>query len=330
MQLKVLVTGANGFVGAHLGGELVTQGYQVIGAVRRKPANMPDDTAINYMEVGDLGPHGEWFPALSGVQAVVHLSGRVHVMREPLSDPLTEFRRVNVAATENLARQAANAGVRRFVYVSSIKVNGERTWDRPFTEVDPPSPADAYAVSKWEAEQALAKVAQETGLEVVILRPPLVYGPGVAANFLELMRWVDRGIPFPFASIRNRRSLIYVGNLVSAIQRSLEHPSAAGQTFLVCDDESLSTPELIGCLAASLGRHPRLLPFPVPLLRLMGVLAGRMSQIERLTESLVVDSSKIRGVMDWRPPYSLEDGLAETSGWFRGGGTGVFASPTIQ
>jgi UDP-glucose 4-epimerase len=232
-------------------------------------------------------------------------------MDDEASDPLAEFRNVNTEGTLNLARQAAGAGVRRFVFISTIKVNGEGR-DEPYRETDAPAPEDAYAISKWEAEQGLHQIAHDTGLEVVILRPPLVYGPGVKANFLSLLRVIERGWPLPLGAIRNRRSLLYLGNFVDAIRLCVEHPAAAGQTFLIDDGEAVSTPELIRRLAHAMGRPARLLAVPVGWLEFAGALLGRRAAVARLTGSLWVDSSLIRARLGWAPPYSMEAGLAVT------------------
>jgi nucleoside-diphosphate-sugar epimerase len=253
---------------------------------------------------------------LKGVEAVVHLAARVHVMTDPAADPLHEFRKVNVVWTERLARAAAAERVRRFVYLSTIKVNGEKSI-KPFTEQDTPNPQDPYGMSKWEAEQALATVASETGLETVVVRSPLVYGPGVGGNFLQLLNVLCRGIPLPLAAVENRRSLTYRGNLVDAIARCVQDGRAAGHTYLVSDGEDLSTPELIRRLAKNLGLTPRLWPLPVTILRWMGRLIRKEAMLNRLVDSLQIDSSKIRRELDWRPPFSVDQGLAETATWHR-------------
>jgi len=224
---------------------------------------------------------------------------------------------VNVKATERLARMAAASGVKRFIFMSSIKVNGERTFDRSFTDADSPRPEDAYGISKWEAEQALARIAKETGLELVVLRAPLVYGPGVKGNFLRLMRLIARGAPLPFASVANRRSLVYVGNLVDAISACIEVPAAAGNTYLVSDGEDVSTPELIRALAAALGVPLRLFPLPPAVLKISGALVGKRGAIDRLTQSLQVDSSRIRAGLGWRPRFTLTEGIEQTARWYR-------------
>jgi nucleoside-diphosphate-sugar epimerase len=307
----VLVTGADGFVGRELCAALAAAGRRFRPAVRAPRAAL-EDAAV----VGDIGPATDWRRALESVDSVVHLAARTHVLRETAADPLAEYRRVNVAGTERLARTAAASGVRRLVFLSSVKVNGEASAGRPFTEDDIPRPEDGYGISKWEAEQALARVAGETGLETVVLRPPLVYGPGVKGNFLRLMRWIARGVPLPLGAIENRRSLVYSGNLVDAIVRSLDAPAAAGRTYLVADGEDLSTPELVRRLARALGVQARVPAFPLAPIALAAALAGKRAEFARLAGSLQVDSSRARRELDWRPRHSLSQGLAETAAWF--------------
>ena len=306
----ILVTGANGFVGRVLCKALATAGRTVRKAVRAATGDR------NTIAVGEIGPATDWRAALSGVSAVVHLAARTHVLRETETDPLAAYLHVNAEGTQRLARSAAACGVRRLVFLSSVKVNGERTWERPFTEDDPPRPEDAYGASKREAEQALARVAGETGLETVVLRPPLVYGPGVKANFLRLMDYVSRGIPLPLGAIVNRRSLIYAGNLAHAILTALDAPAAAGRTYLVSDGEDVSTPALARMLAQALGVKPRLLPVPLAALGVAAALAGKRSELARLAGSLQVDSSRIRRELAWRPPFTLAQGLELTARWY--------------
>jgi nucleoside-diphosphate-sugar epimerase len=250
------------------------------------------------------------------MRTVVHLAARVHVMADDASDSLREFRQVNCVWTERLARAAASQGVRRFVYLSSIKVNGEQTVV-PFTEQDPPKPQDPYGASKWEAEEALARVSTKTGMETVVVRSPLVYGPGVKGNFLQLLNILRRGIPLPLASIRNQRSLVYLGNLVDALVRCIQDPRAAGRTYLVSDGEDLSTPELVRRLGDAMGSKVCLWPCPTPLLYWMGQVTGKMGMIDRLVGSLQVNSSKIQTELDWHPPFTVAAGLSETATWFR-------------
>jgi len=303
--MKVLVTGATGFVGTALRAQLAASGYDVLAVVRRVSGIEGE------IVLGDIDGATDWTVALSGCDTVVHLAARVHVMDDTAQDPLALYRATNTEATLNLARQAAKAGVKRIVFISSIKVNGEGR-DAPYRETDAPAPQDEYAISKWEAEQGLQRIAQETGLEVVVLRPPLVYGPGVKANFLRLMRIVARGWPLPLGAIRNRRSLLYLGNFVEAIRVCVEHPGAAGKTFLLDDGEAVSTPELVRALARAMGRPARLLAVPASVLELAGILLGKRAAVARLTGSLYVDSSSIRAHVGWMPPYTLQQGLTTT------------------
>ena len=301
----MLVTGAAGFVGKALVRDLTGRGHGAIPVVRRAAA-LPHEVIVP-----DMNAQTNWHPVLAGCDAVVHLAARVHVMHDTAQDPLALYRATNTEATLNLARQAAQAWVKRFVFVSSIKVNGEGR-DQAYRETDAPAPEDAYAVSKWEAEQGLRQIAQETGLEVVILRPPLVYGPGVKANFRRLLDTVARGWPLPLGAIENRRSLLYLGNFVDAIRACVEHPAAAGQTFLIDDGQPVSTPELIRAVAHAMGRPARLLAVPMGLLELAGVLLGKRAAVTRLTGSLWLDSSLIRTRLGWTPPYTLRQGLDAT------------------
>lgn len=288
---------------------LVQAGNDVVPVVR-------DSTGLaDARSVGTIDRGTDWRAVLEGVNTVVHLAARVHVMRDAASDPLEAFRAVNTAGSLNLARQAASAGVRRLVFVSSIKVNGENR-DLPYSESDQPAPQDAYAISKWEAEQGLREIEAATGLEVVILRPPLVYGPGVAANFLRLIHTVHRGWPLPFGRVENRRSLLYLGNLTDAIRVCLEHPDAAGQTYLLADGEDVSSAELIRRLAWAMNRPVRLLPVPVSWLRAAGKLLGRSAEMNRVLGSLTVDGTRFCHEMAWRPPFSLEYGLLQTTAYY--------------
>lgn len=307
---KTLVTGANGWLGHALVESLSGLSGEVLGTVRANPM-------AGQIAVGDIGPQTDWYAALHHCDSVVHLAARVHLMQDRAVEPLAAYRAVNTEGTLNLARQAAASGVRRFIFLSTIKVHGESTDVRPFSESDIPNPQDPYAVSKWEAEQGLWEISKSTGMEVVVLRPPLVYGPGVKANFLKLMQWVDRGLPLPLASVDNRRSMIYVGNLVDAIRTCLIHPNAAGKTFLVSDGEDVSTPELIRRLAAAMRRPARLMPVSTDWMRFMGKIVGKAAAVDRLLGSLVIDMSAIQHDLGWKPPYQMEEGLTATAGWFK-------------
>ena len=310
MAISILVTGANGFVGKALCEEALSRKIKVFGATRQT-CRLSD--GINNVVVGEIDEHTNWQHALENRNLVIHLAARVHVMNDSVPDPLNEFRRMNVIATERLARCASACGVKRLVYVSSIKVNGEETFNgQAFAETQPPAPEDPYGISKWEAELALQRVAEETGLEVVIVRTPLVYGTGVKGNFAQMISVLKRGLPLPFASVRNKRSLIYVGNLVDALLLCATHPAAVGQTYLVSDGDDLSTPDLLHKLTIVMGRSPRIFAFPISLLKLAGHLTGKSKQIGRLIGSLQVDSFKIRRELGWIPPYTVEQGLQNT------------------
>jgi nucleoside-diphosphate-sugar epimerase len=304
----MLVTGASGFVGTALVNRLRNDAEFLARASSRRAPVSAD--GVDFVVAPDLGPDAEWGSALQGADIVVHLAARVHVMQDTNSDALAAFRTVNTAATDNLARQAARAGVRRFVYLSSIKVNGEQTLPgRPFTERDVPLPLDAYGLSKHEAELALRQVARQTSLEVVIIRPPLVYGPGVKANFRQLLRWITTGVPLPLGAIHNQRSLVGLDNLVDLIITCARHPAAANETFLVSDGQDLSTTELVKRLAKELGRPARLIPVSAPLLRLGLQMLRKGDIAERLCESLQVDGSKARKLLDWTPPLGVDESL---------------------
>ena len=309
--MKALVTGANGFVGHAVWQRLnAMSGVQAVGSVRRAAAFT--DTGASVVAFGDLSAQTDWSEALAGVEAVVHAAARVHVMDDAATDPLAECRRVNVQGALHLARQAAAAGVRRFVFISSIKVNGESTLPgQPFTADDVPAPQDPYGVSKMEAEQGLRELAAETGMEVGIIRSPLVYGPGVKANFAALMRAVQRGWPLPLGAVHNQRSLVALDNLVDFIVTCITHPQAANQTFLVSDGQDLSTTELVRGMAQAAGVSARLLPVPVWALQAGASLLGKADVVQRLCGNLQVDISKARRLLGWVPPMSVEEGLRQ-------------------
>lgn len=312
----VLVTGANGFVGRALCSILLLNGEQVRGAVR-EVNSLPE--GVDAVKIKSVGIDTDWNSALEGVDVVIHLAARVHVMEEKDADPLGAFREVNVAGTERLARMSAVAGVRRFVFLSSIGVHGSVTHQLPFSEKDDPHPHNPYSLSKLEAEQLLHRIASESGMELVVIRSPLVYGPGNPGNILRLLTLADKGWPLPLASVNNIRSLIYLGNLVDAIMTCITHPDAAGETFLVSDGQDISTSDLLRLLASAMGKKPRLIPFPVTLLKVIGRLLGKSDEIERLTGSLLIDSSNIRSVLGWKPPFSMEVGIRETIKWYKNG-----------
>jgi nucleoside-diphosphate-sugar epimerase len=306
----VLVTGATGFVGRALLARLLAEGRTVRAAVRAPSPTLPP--AIEQAAIGDIGPDTDWKPAVHGTDTVVHLAARVHMTGEAGRD-LALFRAVNAAGSEALARAARDAGVRRFVLLSTTTVYGDRSPGRAFDESSPPAPASPYAQSKLEAERLLAAALAGSPTEPVILRPPLVYGPGAKGNFARLMGLVGKSLPLPLASVRNRRSLVYVGNLVDAIVRTMDHPAAAGHTYVVSDGEDVSTPDLIARMAAALGRPTRLFAFPPVLLRLAGKLLGRGDEVGRLLDDMVVDSSRIRIELHWRPPFSLDQGISRSA-----------------
>ena len=309
----VLVTGASGFVGRALRNRLVVRGYAVRGAFRTLCGENSRGSEATI--VGTIDEQTDWGTALRGCKVVLHLAARVHVTDDSAADPWREFRRVNVDGTLNLGRQAAEAGVKRLVFLSSIKVNGDNTEvGCAFAADQLPEPMDPYGVSKMEAENGLWALAKETGIEVVIVRPPLVYGPGVKANFLAMMRWLSRGIPLPLGAVtENRRSLVALDNLVDLIVTCIDHPAAANQTFLVSDGEDLSTAELLRRMGQALGTPARLIPVPVGLLKLGATLLGRPGLAQRLCGSLQVDITKTRELLGWSPPVSVDEGLRRTA-----------------
>jgi len=311
----ILVTGATGFIGSALCGRLLADGARVRAAVWREDPPGGLQAGLETALIDSVGPDTAWTDALARTDTVIHLAARVHVMDERCKDPLAAYRRVNVAGTERLARVSAANGVKRLVFLSSVKVNGEESLTR-YTENDHAAPSDPYGISKFEAEEVLKKISAETGLEVVIIRPPLVYGPGVKANFYRLMAMVEKGLPLPLGGFDNSRSFVYLGNLTDAIVLCAKHPNAGGRTFLVSDGEDVSTPELVRRLALALGRPSRVFPFPPGLMRLAGKLAGKTASVDRLLGSLVVDNSKIIRELGWKPPFTMSEGLKETAEWY--------------
>jgi nucleoside-diphosphate-sugar epimerase len=311
----ILVTGATGFVGKALVQRLVAaKGFPRVAVAVRRADGLQWPAGVLPLVTGDLIPNTDWSAALIGVSAIVHCAARVHVMAETAANPLDEFRRINVEGTLNLARQAAAAGVRRFVFMSSIKVNGEATaLGVPFSADDIAAPIDPYGVSKMEAEQGLREIAAQTDMEVVIIRPPLVYGPGVKANFKAMMRWLRRGVPLPLGAIQNKRSLVALDNLIDLILTCLVHQAAANQTFLVSDGEDLSTTSLLKRMGVALGKPARLIPVSPTALQLGATLFGKPSVAQRLCGSLQVDISKTRRLLDWTPPLSVDEGLRQVA-----------------
>jgi nucleoside-diphosphate-sugar epimerase len=297
---RTLVTGATGFVGAEVVRQLRAAGTPVRLAVRTATGDAEE------VVVGDIGPDTDWATAVAGVDCVIHCAARVHQMDDRAADPLAAFRAVNRDGTAALARQAAAAGTRRLVFLSSVKVNGETTHGRgPFAASDMPAPQDPYGVSKWEAEQVLHAIAADTGLEIVVIRPPLVYGPGVRANFARMVSWVARGRPLPFGLCHNRRSLVSVTNLASLAITAAEHPAAAGATLFASDGDDVSVRELLVRIGGAYGRPARLLPVPPALLRLAGSLTGQRAAIDRLCDPLCVDGEGARRLLDWQPPVTM-------------------------
>lgn len=304
----ILVTGSTGFVGSRLVEVLAREG-KAVRACTRKTTEKIFPSVIT-TRIDDLAGGTDWASALNGVETVIHSAARVHVMNDLSADPLLEFRRTNVKGTLNLARQAAKNEVRRFIFISSIKVNGEGTeLGKPYTADDTPAPSDPYGISKQEAEQGLLRLAAETGMEVVIIRPVLVYGPGVKANFLSMMKWLSKGIPLPLGAIHNKRSLVALDNLIDLIITCMNHPGAVNQVFLVSDDEDLSTCDLLRRMGKALGKPARLLPIPASWLNLAAMLVGKRNVAQRLCGSLQVDISKTRQLLGWQPPLTVDQGL---------------------
>lgn len=311
----ILVTGATGFVGLGVIERLLKENYIVRGTVRREINQFTGK--VDWIKIRDINPEIDWMDSLDGIDCIVHLAARVHVMDEKAAEPLVEFRRVNVDSTLNLARQAALAGVRRFVFVSSIKVNGEYTQiGRPFTAHEKPDPQDFYGMSKYEAEVGLLEIALKTAMEVVIIRPPLVYGPGVKANFASMMRWLIWRIPLPFGAVYNKRSMIALDNLVDLIVTCLYHPKAANQTFLVSDGEDMSIKEILRRMGEALGKPAWLIPVPVRFMSIIAKLIRKEAIAQRLFESLQVDSSKTLEILGWKPVVTVDVALQKTADAF--------------
>lgn len=312
---RILLTGSSGFVGSALLTRLLDDEHEVVAAVRRPPVGVSPRVTVRV--IPGLAADTDWSESLSEVGVVIHSAARVHVMDETAADPLSEFRRANVEGTLALARQAVTAGVKRFIFISSIKVNGEGTpLGKPYTAFDTPEPLDPYGISKFEAEEALKALAAETAMEVVIIRPVLVYGPGVKANFQSMMNWMNKGVPLPFGAIRNKRSMVALDNLVDLIVTCIGHPAAANQTFLVSDGEDLSTTELLTRTARALDKPARLIPVPGSMLEATAKALGKRDLAKRLCGSLQVDIDHTRHTLSWQPPVSVDAALRKTADHF--------------
>jgi nucleoside-diphosphate-sugar epimerase len=308
--MRILITGATGFIGSALCMKLMQTHHFVRAAVRSgKGENCLKD--IEYFETGEIGAETNWSKALDGMEAVVHLAGKSGCPNDKSLHSLPNFQSVNVRGTEHLASSAAKMGIKKFIYVSTVKVHGEET-KAPFTENSVCSPRDSYGVSKWEAELALQSISAKTGMNVVVLRSPMVYGASSKSNFVRLISLVRSGIPLPFASISNKRSMIYVGNLVDAILHCVEKKEGGSQTFLVSDGEDISTPDLMRLIALNLNTKVRVISFPERLLKATAKICRRDEEMRRLTGSLQVDSSKIKSILGWKPPFTLQEGMAQS------------------
>ena len=303
-----LITGANGFVGSALTKRLFKDGFPVIASVRKKPIYLPNIFPI--FEIGDLKSNNDWSLGLKNVKFVIHTAGRVHITSNQCKSTLSKFREENVEATANLALQSAKAGVKRFIFISSIKVNGDQTDNKkPFSSSDKPNPSDIYGVSKYEAEEKLIAIGHDTGMEVVIIRPTLIYGPNVKGNFLTMIDWLRKGWPLPFGSIKNLRSFIALDNLIDFIFTCLHHPAAAGEIFLVSDDDDISTPDLLSQIALSIGSKSKIFPLPLSVLKSGAWLFGKYSLAEKLCSYLQVDISNTKILLNWTPPLTMKQGL---------------------
>ena len=311
--MKVLVTGASGFIGHALVPRLIEAGHEVVTSSRHANSG-PIGTTVH--PIADLGPDTDWSEALFEVEAVIHLAARVHIMTDKAQDPLADNRRINTEGTRKLAKDAATAGVRHFIFMSTIKVNGESSGLKPFCALDLPAPKDPYAIAKLEAEEALIQIVRHSTMRATIIRPPLVYGPCVKGNFISLLKICVRGWPLPFGSVNNRRSMIYVGNLVDLVHRMIQEPLPSSEIYLCRDPQDVSTPELLHKISFALGVKPLILSFPLSLLRFGASLIGKTAAISRLTESLYIDDSPTRTDLDWTPPFSMLKGLKETATWF--------------
>ena len=312
---RILITGATGFVGQPLCRRLSNDGHMIRIALMSQNENTPEGVSETVL-IGDIAEGVDWSKAIKGIEVVIHLAARVHHMREEVNNPHPLYYKVNTEGTTSLADAAVKAGVKRMIFMSTVKVHGEGT-DSPYHESDECYTEDPYALSKLKAEQALLEIGREQTMQIVIFRPPLIYGPAVRANFLRLFQFVDKGYPWPFGRLQNKRSILYVGNLIDAIALVIEHPAAAGEVFMISDGEDLSTPELYRRIAFSLGKKAVMFPFDGSLFALALRSIDRGDIVRRLLGSLTVDSSKIRRELGWVPPFTLEQGLRETAEWYR-------------
>lgn len=316
---NILITGANGFIGRALVSVLAyKKDHRLLLALRKKNAEFLNAPQLQVIFVGDIGPDTVWSPHLKGVNTVIHTAARVHQMQESHLDPLTEYLRTNVEGTLALAKQAAEMGVRRFIFLSTIKVNGESTsLNNPFTAQDIPAPKNPYSISKYQAEIGLQQISKKTGLEVVIIRPPLMYGPRVGGNFLSLLHLVHRGIPLPLKTIQNKRSFLSVNNLVHFIAHCLDYPLPLSDVFLLSDQNDLSTSELIEKIAMAMKKKSTLFPFPQQILKIASQVVFKKTIYDRLCHSLQIDSEKATKILGWKPPYSIDHEMKETVEWYK-------------
>jgi len=313
---KILITGATGFIGTPLINVLRNHGH-ILSGTTRKNGVMSGPNGIPLHRVPEINGNTDWSNIISGAEVIIHLAARVHVMKDRSRNPMEEFRRVNTQGTKALALQAAKAGVKRFIFLSSVKVVGETSPLNGFKESEATSPPDdAYGISKYEAEQELLKIARRSAMEVVIIRPPLVYGPNVRGNFLRLLKLAKRNYPLPLGSISNKRSLLFVDNLTDAITKTVDHPGAANKTFFICDDEDLSVTQLINKISLAFGSESRNFNVPQKWLNLFGKITGNSEIIKRLTQSLTVDSAKIKLDLNWSPPVQSDKGIEKTVNWY--------------
>ena len=312
---KILITGATGFIGASLINTLRTQGH-IMSGTTRKTGVVSGPNGIPLHKIPEISVNTDWSNIISGAEVIIHLAARVHIMRDQSQNPMEAFRCVNTLGTKSLALQAANAGIKRFIFLSTVKVAGETSPLGGFKESGPISPNDPYSISKYEAEQELLKIAQRSSMEVVIIRPPLVYGPNVKGNFLSLLKLAKRNYPLPLNSINNKRSLIFVDNLTDAITKAVDHPKAANKIFFLSDEENLSTTELINKISRAFGTKARIFNIPQKYLILLGKITGNTDIIKRLTQTLTVDSTRIKSDLNWSPPFQSDVGIEKTVNWY--------------